>query len=284
MTTFGIDISHHQGDISLIEVAQNNSIDFALAKLSEGDGFVDDQFTRHSVEAHQAGLLFAGYHYLRGDVGAINQAKHVKNALGDTGIPVVIDIERTNGSPQPTMAHVQAFVRSATTLGVKVSSLLYLPEWYWSEIGRPLTPGWDLWQSNYGSNDGKYPGNTSDRWSTMGRAASILQFTSNGRVDGYSGPVDLNAFRGTRAELAQQGWFIDYQEEEVATQQEIQKWVATAPIIIDKEGNTEPLQKVLRQILTNQKAAGVVPTSPAAGLTLKDVETAVANVLRKGVE
>ncbi len=261
MTTFGIDISHHQGVLSLAEVvARTPSIEFAIAKLSEGEGFRDPNFGRYATEAKEAGLLFAGYHFLRGDVGVINQAKWVKTVLAGRNIPVIIDLERTNGTPQPTMAHLESFMRAAEAIDLRISPLLYLPEWYWAEIGHPETAQWDIWQSDYGSNVGIYPGNLSARWSTMGRVASVLQYTSQGRVSGYFGPVDLNAFRGTRAELAQQGWLIDYKEDEVATKDEIQLWVATTPIVVDGAGTKEPLQKVLRQILNRP----VAPEGPSA--------------------
>jgi hypothetical protein len=293
VTTFGIDISHVKAGLDLAKANPT----FLAAKATEGATFQDDRYATFRAAADQNNLLFAAYHFLRGDSAISAQAQNVKSVLGDSGVPVIIDCERTSGMPQPDMGHVKAFKKAAEGLGLVVSTLLYLPEWYWSIIGRPDTTGWDIWQSDYGLNDGKYPGDTSDAWQTMGRKASVLQFTSKGRVTGYAGDVDLDAFIGTRDELAQKGWFLDYQEQNLPTKDDFQTWVAATPIVVDTAGTTQPLQKVLRRILTAelddvaapttaQIAAAVVAALPAntntSDLTQQQVEDAVKAALREG--
>lgn len=289
MTLFGIDVSHHQPGIDLRDVA----VDFVFAKATEGATFKDERFPIYQAQAEDANLLFAAYHFLRGDSDPGAQARNVREVLGDSRIPVVIDIERTSGMPQPDMSHVRGFTNAAEGLGLRVADILYLPEWYWAEIRRPDTNGWKIWQSDYGSNNGIYPGDTSPRWVTMGRQAAILQFSSNGLVQGYAGRVDVNAFRGTREELAQTGWFIDYKEQFMATKADIQAWVATTPIVVDAEGTVQPLQKVLRQILNKPVASGgataeeiaakvVASLPPDEELTRLDVKKALAEVLLGG--
>lgn len=269
MAVFGIDVSRYQTGIDLRELP----VDFVMAKVSEGSGWKDPQFDVYREQVGGTDLLFAGYHFLRGDSPPGDQARNVKAALGDSGIPVIIDIERTNGVPQPKMADVRLFRDVAVNLGVNVANLLYLPEWYWTEIGRPDTGGWDIWQSNYGSNDGVYPGDQSDRWIAMGRQAAVLQYTSTGRLPGYSGDLDINAFRGTREELAQKGWFYDFKEHEVATKSEIQAWVASTPIKINTDGTVWPLQQVLRRLLA-------VANTPEAVVDVPTAEEVAAVVLQ----
>jgi GH25 family lysozyme M1 (1,4-beta-N-acetylmuramidase) len=287
MTIFGIDVSHHQRDLDL----RNVDVDFVMAKVSEGVGFRDPQFDVYRAQAEQMDVLFAGYHFLRGDSAPGDQARVVAKVIGTSQIPVIIDIEETNGTPQPTMTDARVFRDVAEGLGVRVSSLIYFPEWYWNQIGRPDTGAWSIWQSDYGSNAGVYPTDASVRWNSHGRVASILQYTSKGRLSGYAGDLDINAFRGTRAELASKGWFYDMKESEVATKTEIQQWVATTPIKIDDDGTTWPLQQVLRDLrrrvgtsngpTAEQIANAVVAAIPPDNdLTRADVKEAVTTVFR----
>jgi lysozyme len=289
MTLFGIDVSRHQAGLDLRVMEREAGITFAMAKVTEGMGWKDPEFDTFRDQAEQTNLLFAAYHFLRGDSLPGDQARNVKSVLGDSNIPVILDIERTNGIPQPTMSDVRVFRTVATDLGLRVANLLYFPEWYWNEIGRPDTGGWALWQSDYGTNDGVYPGDGSLRWVSMGRQSSILQFTSQARLPGYAGPLDKNAFRGTREELAQTGWFYDMKEHEVATKAEIQKWVAETPIVVDPTtGETQQLQRVLRRLLSGQTVTGpsaeqiasavVAALPPDEELTRADVKSAVESL------
>jgi lysozyme len=288
MTLLGIDVSRHQAGINL----RNLDVSFIAAKVTEGQTWKDPQFETYLAQVEDTDVLFAAYHFLRGDSAPGDQVRNVLEVLGDSGIPVILDIERTNGVPQPSMSDVRTFRMIAADKGLQVSNLLYFPEWYWASIGRPIVAGWDLWQSDYGPNDGLYPGDRSDRWLAMGQQAAVLQYTSKGWVPGYSGDLDINAFRGTREELAAKGWFYDFKENTGATKAEIQNWVATAPIIVETEtGKTQPLQQVLRRILANVPAAGPSASEIAAAvvaqipedvdLTRSDVKEAVEAVFRE---
>lgn len=291
MTIFGVDISHNQTGIDLERAASGDTV-FLAAKVTEGRNYQDPAFDSFRRQAEAQGLLFAAYHYLRGDSSPVEQALNTLAALEDPNVPVIIDLERTNGSPQPNMVHARAYRNAIVSRGGKVAGLLYLPEWYWSEIGRPDTSGWDLWASSYGGNAGSYPGDSSSRWNHEGGKTSVLQFTSAGRVAGYSGNIDVNAYKGTRDELAQTGWFFDYrlpQEPDLPTKDELQQWVASTPIVIDAEGTTQPLQRVLRRLLIAQTspadiAKAVVKALPTSGgtLTQAQVEEAVKQAFREG--
>lgn len=293
MTTFGIDISRYQAGIDLAKVREGGEIEFIIAKVSEGTTWRDPEFPKYAAEAKKHGFLFAAYVFLRGEAPVRAQVDNLKGALGADfdKIPVILDLERTTGYSQPTLGTANAFRDRAKMDGIRVTDLLYLPEWYWDVLGRPDTGGWHLWQSRYGANDGKYPGDGAAAWTRRdGRPYAMLQYTSAGRVAGHSGGIDKNAFRGTREELARTGWFIDYKEPSMSIT-EIQKAVATTPIVIDGEGNTQPLQRVLRRILLAQRtpdqiAAAVVAALPEdegyVSVTSDEIEEAVKQALREG--
>ncbi len=199
MTLYGIDISNHQRGMDLAQVAREG-LDFVFCKVTEGVGFVDATWPGYRDAAKAAGLLLAGYHYLRADSDIDAQADSFVRHLGP-GIPAMVDFE-ANGGDLDTF---WAFVRAVNARGVRVA-LSYIPRWYWQQVGGgdlSQVPG--LIQSSYVSGTGYaselYPGDDASGWAAFGgRTPDLLQFTDQALVAGMS--VDANAFRGTRDQLA----------------------------------------------------------------------------------
>jgi hypothetical protein len=197
-TTYGIDISNHQGVMDLAQV-KAEGFDFVWAKVSEGDSYRDPFWPRTRDDAQRLGLILAGYHYVKtGD--PLAQARLFVDQLGDTSIPAMLDFEAGSGGIDQFWA-VKAAIES---LGVTVA-LSYIPDWYWEQIGKPdlsQVPG--LIRSEYVGGSGYasnlYPGNNSPLWGAYGgRTPDILQFTDRALVAGKS--VDANAFRGSPDQL-----------------------------------------------------------------------------------
>ena len=304
MTTFGIDVSHYQGGMDMA-AAFSGGVQFVIAKLSDGDSWRDANFSGFNSDVKENQGLFAAYHWLRSTSKPADQAENAFNALPDHTIPLILDVEPVISSgkyvSRPTWDHVEAFLSAYD--GTR-APLIYLPAWYWAEIGKPDLGTWTMWSSSYGTNpvgtfSSLYPGDQDGRWSLYDKPRTgILQFASQGRVNGYSKDVDLDAYRGTRDELAATGWFKDYRIEAEVTPEDIQKAVATAPIRIDAAGNTQPLQLVLRRLLnaaatdadeTAKKVVAAIQEAAqqagdVSGLSETDIEHAVANVLRQGVQ
>ncbi|QCO93734.1 lysin A [Mycobacterium phage Schatzie] len=196
--TWGIDISNHQGEMDLNRV-KAEGFDFIWCKVSEGANYRDPFWPGNRDKARAAGLILAGYHYVRtGDPAA--QAKTFVEHLGDKSIPAMLDFEDGSGNIEQFWA-VKAEIEK---LGVQVR-LSYIPDWYWERIGKPdlsKVPG--LIASEYVSGTGYasvlYPGNSSNFWKAYGgRTPDVLQFTDKALVAGKS--VDANAFRGTPDKL-----------------------------------------------------------------------------------
>ncbi|AGS82344.1 lysin A [Mycobacterium phage Redno2] len=196
--TWGIDISNHQGEMDLNRV-KAEGFDFIWCKVSEGANYRDPFWPGNRDKARAAGLILAGYHYVRtGDPAA--QAKTFVEHLGDKSIPAMLDFEDGSGN----IEQFWAVKNEIEKLGVQVR-LSYIPDWYWERIGKPdlsKVPG--LISSEYVSGTGYasvlYPGNSSNFWKAYGgRTPDVLQFTDRALVAGKS--VDANAFRGTPDKL-----------------------------------------------------------------------------------
>lgn len=202
MVTFGLDISHHQ-DLRLdLAQCRREGVEFVFIKATEGSTFVDPAFGANLAEARAAGQLVAAYHYLRSNASAAAQVANVARAV-PRDVPVLPDVEANSGG----IALTRDFVNQLRGAGYVVP-LLYLPRWYWQQIGSPSLAGLPpLWSSRYPDN---VIGTIGDEWADVpasywngygGLEVAVLQFTSSVSVAGHQ-PIDANAFRGSREQLA----------------------------------------------------------------------------------
>ncbi|RZQ61692.1 glycoside hydrolase family 25 protein [Amycolatopsis suaedae] len=201
MVLFGLDISHHQGGAPDLPRARAEGVEYVFCKSTEGSTFVDPRFGGNVARVRGAGMLVAAYHYQR-NTSAAAQVDNVRRVV-PTNVPVIPDVEANSGS----VALTRELVDRLRGAGYSVP-LLYLPRWYWQQIGSPSLAGLPpLWSSRYPDNaPGTIPEEYADvpphYWNGYGGlGVAVLQFSSSGRVAGY-GPLDLNAYQGTKQQLA----------------------------------------------------------------------------------
>jgi lysozyme len=213
---YGVDVSHWQGQSVDFARLRSEGYSFAIAKCTEGTGYVDPTWSRNRRAIADAGLVGGGYHFLRrGD--AAGQARHFLRTFGDPeGRIVVVDVEkyRSSASPSgynfPTFADARAFVEELRRLIGAHPIVLYSGGWFWrGYLGNPDARALrvKLWDSHYVA--GRGFGSTlyarvPSSWWQPGyggwSSATILQFSSSGIASNVS-PIDVNAFRGSLADL-----------------------------------------------------------------------------------
>lgn len=210
---FGVDVSHHQGGTLNFQAFRDAGIEFAFLKATEGAGYVDSRFHTNLRRARDAGLLVGAYHYVRESSSIAEQVANVRRVV-PPDVPVILDVEADSG----TIPRVRTFVGLLRREGYHVP-LLYLPRWYWQQLGSPSLDGLPpLWSSRYPDNvvgdlRGEFARVPSHYWNGYGGLdVAVLQFTSSARVAGVA-PLDANAFHGTREQLA--ALLNETQEEEV---------------------------------------------------------------------
>jgi len=163
-----------------------------ITKATEGTTYTDPTYASYKAAAGKAGIPFAGYHFLAHKVDVAAQAKHAYAVIGH--VPAMLDVESgTTGSP--TLTEVVAFVKAYRALGGTMT-LIYLPHWYWQgNWGAPsLQVLEDLGLALISSAYTTYS-DTGVGWNSYGgMKPAIWQYTST--------PRDMNAFKGTIAELA----------------------------------------------------------------------------------
>jgi lysozyme len=202
MPTFGLDLSHYQNLSLDLAQCRREGIEFVFLKSTEGNTFTDSAFASNLAEARNAGLLVAAYHYVRSAAAASDQIALIRRVV-PLDVPVILDVEANSGG----VALTRDMVNRLQAVGYRVP-LLYLPRWYWQQIGSPSLAGLPpLWSSRYPDN---VVGTLSSEWAQApasywtgygGLGVAVLQFTSSARIAGHQ-PLDANAYNGTRAQLA----------------------------------------------------------------------------------
>jgi murein L,D-transpeptidase YcbB/YkuD len=204
VVTWLLDISNHQGAFNIAQAAVEG-YSAIICKATEGRTFNDGRFDPFVPQIKAAGLIPGAYHYLRsGDGAAQAQAFHRRITAhgGPAGWLIALDCEA-----DASWDTVVAWAGEWNRLTCQHPFLLYTGAWWWGPRGWPgasLTP--HLWHSHYVTGTGlgsELYAKVPDSWWTPGYggwpAASILQFSSRGRVAGQD--VDVDAFRGSLNDL-----------------------------------------------------------------------------------
>jgi hypothetical protein len=223
LTAYVVDISHHdwdraKGEIDWPSVA---GITAVCVRATYGDPGGYNPPTRHYADmargAHSVGLIVGAYHNLvRGDSASIRrQVDYLRSQMGPARW-AMLDVERypelLSRGVEPRFGDVQQFCARWRTVDSR-PLLVYLPKWVWSgHLGSPdLRPlGCPLVASDYGPNMSGTPaslyagrgGDAGRGWAPYGKVTPALwQYGSKARVPGLAPPTDINAFRGSAAQL-----------------------------------------------------------------------------------
>lgn len=195
MPVFYPDIASYQAGISLA------GADVVAVKATEDGGagpasrYANPDYTRVLAEARQRGIVAIAYHYLHGTY-PVAEAAYAMSVIG-AGVPIMLDVEAYGAD----VDDVLRFTAEARRLGGH-PCLVYLPRWYWLNIGGPdlrplVAAGLSLVSSHY-----TLAGYTPDGpgWAPYGGMTPVAwQYTDRGQFNGR--PVDMNVFRGTLVEF-----------------------------------------------------------------------------------
>jgi GH25 family lysozyme M1 (1,4-beta-N-acetylmuramidase) len=195
-TVEGIDVSYYQGTVnwSAVRAAGRR---FGIARISDGTRFSDPTFQRNWVGMKDAGLIRGAYQFFRPGQDPVVQADMVVRAVGRLGagdLPVVLDLEDSDGQPSATvMSRALTWIQRVQA-GTGKRPILYTSVGFLDTVrGTAPLNGMILWVANYGVACPYLPSGFAN-W-------QFWQYTDRGRVSGVSGNVDANVFNGTYAQL-----------------------------------------------------------------------------------
>jgi len=191
----GIDISGAQGYIDIASVPA----DFVIVKATEGTTFTSDYFVRDADAVLAAGKLLGIYHYARGNIVA-HEVTNFVNAVGPYVGQAVLALDWESGYNSVFGTSAQTEWIAEFCAGVKaqtgVEPIVYVQASEKDAIGVDASRLWVAQYPDYGTVWG-YEDNP---WNEGAYPCLMRQYTSSGRLDGYSGALDLDRFYGSRAD------------------------------------------------------------------------------------
>lgn len=208
-----LDISNYQQHLTDFVAVARDGYTGVIVLASDGD-WRQPYFAAQLAGARRAGLMVAAYHYQRENVSAQRQIDLIASRV-PVDVPVIIDVEHYSGRGVAGVDMTRSIVNGLRAKGYRVP-LVYIPRWYWTSpvnaekggLGYAslagLPPLWVSWYPDYLTRPKEQGADQlpDSVWNGYGGLpVALAQYTSSGRVPGYSGPVDQNVFRGTRAQL-----------------------------------------------------------------------------------
>lgn len=183
----GIDISNWQNGINLDAVPY----DFIIAKATQGKTYVSPDCARQVEQARARGKLFGVYHYIDGS-GAIGEADffidNIKNWVGEGML--CLDWESNQNSAWGNEDYLrQVAQRVIDRTGIP--PVIYMQQSRMAQV-KPIADALNcaLWIAQYANMNAT--GYQDAPWNEGAYSCAIRQYSSCGRLSGYSGNLDLN--------------------------------------------------------------------------------------------
>ncbi|WP_052466144.1 GH25 family lysozyme [Beduini massiliensis] len=199
MSLYGIDISSWQSNLYLNQIA----FDFAIVKATEGIDYINPFFNEHAQQVLNKGKKLGLYHFANNSQNTPEQeAKHFISQCRDyIGKAVlVLDWEEETADIRWALEWLKMVERETGVKPMIYMSESVVNQYDWSPV---VANGNGLWVAKYRDYEPDYNYDMTsagtepkvNHWSFY----AMWQFTSSGRLDGYSGNLDCNIFYGDLA-------------------------------------------------------------------------------------
>jgi len=188
-STYGLDVSHHQGEVNwpLVEKSQ---FKFVFLKATEGETFKDKRFEDNYLQAKKAGLKVGAYHFWSFCKDPKKQVNNILSSVprlsGDIlpalDMETIKKCEFKNSEQEKSIINMHINIAiSELSFQFGKSPIIYTTMDFISQHPEILKNKTVYWiRSLLGP-----PFLSNQTW-------SIWQYHNAGRVDGIEGPVDLN--------------------------------------------------------------------------------------------
>lgn len=203
MSLNGFDVASYQAGMNVGEVVG----DFVLVKATEGVDYTNPELSGHVKQTLSAGKKLGVYHFIRNDSDIKQQADYfltvVKPYIGKAML--VLDFENTTGSTIQNQAGVglakqwldyvyqKTGVRAVLYTGLSCENALD-----WSSV---VKANYGLWIAQYNNYDVVIGYQPRDLYGSLKnwKTAVMFQYTSTGRLPGWSGDLDFDVFYGDKS-------------------------------------------------------------------------------------
>lgn len=195
-SVYGIDISHHQGNINWSKLKIGNQgnppISFVFIKATEGSSHSDTQFKKNWKAAKEHGFIRGAYHFFSAETSGENQARFfiskVKLEPGD--LPPMVDVEQdSKNNTGAYRKELKVFI-TALEKHYGVKPIIYTYKKFHERYIDDHFDDYPLWIARYNVTNPEID----DDW-------IIWQCTENGILPGIKEKVDINVLNGTMKDL-----------------------------------------------------------------------------------
>ncbi len=196
----GVDLSHYQGTVDWARL-EEQEVDFAFIKATEGSSYVDERFYENWKAAEGTEIKTGAYHFFSFDSPAETQAQMYIDTVGELSgrlVPVV-DVEyygdKEESPPgREEVAEELGKLLRALEEHYQARPIIYTTYPVWERYIRNGFAGYPLWIRNV-----YYPPDIDmkGRW-------VFWQYTDRAVLEGYDGAekyIDKNVFAGSMEEL-----------------------------------------------------------------------------------
>ena len=195
-TLEGIDVSSYEGVVDWQAVAASKV--FAFARVSDGTGFVDPNFSGNYLGIRAAGMARGVYQTFEPAQDPIAQAnlllQKIQVPLEQGDLPPALDVEITGGlAPGVIAANIQTWTTAVANATGK-PPIIFVGRYFWdNDVQSSAFASNPLWVVQWTGSCPDLPA----AWSTW----LFWQHSYTGTVDGVSGQVDLDTFNGSEQQL-----------------------------------------------------------------------------------
>lgn len=183
-----VDLSHHQKPKDINYDLLADSVSGVMIRAAYGSRN-DDHVETHYKEFKKRNVPIGFYHYVTQFMSVQSQVDKLASVLKGKEYPMGLwaDIEREAGADPLLKQQVHDYIQR-TEAQVEYITGIYTSKYYWGLImnGAYYTNK-KLWVAAYGYAKPPLPTGWNDYW--------LWQYTSSGKLPGYSGSLDISNFR-----------------------------------------------------------------------------------------
>lgn len=184
-----IDISHNQPPAQMNYDKLAEQLDLVIIRTQYGSRTLDRHYKTHHAEFKKRGVPRNAYAWVRG-VSISDMEKEAADFYNRTKEfkPEVYWLDVEEQSMDDMRAGAKAYARKLRKLGAKKVGV-YIAHHLYKKFNLDMNDFDAVWIPRYGSNNG-HPNTKPDF------PCDLWQYTERGRLDGYSGNLDLNKLNG----------------------------------------------------------------------------------------
>jgi len=203
--TYGLDISHYQGDLVTALGNKKDSLYFVICKATEGESYIDPTFESNCSILKDKKVIRGAYHFYLCEFDPIDQAQHFSKVvmdnqfLNNSHLPPVMDIENSSmdtncGDLKTAQNNILLFLKEVEKITGRIPMIYTNKTTGDKYLNTPDFTKYPLWIAAY-TNDlttSNIPSAWDNKWMIWQRSDSYSYQDAN---------FDFDIFNGNRLEL-----------------------------------------------------------------------------------